>query len=146
MANRIQVTSDGHRAYIKAVQGAFGNDIDYAMLVKIYGGTDTALKRYSSAECVGGERQRIIGRPNPRYIIRSYVERQYLTPRMQNRRFARSTNALSKKLGSHIASLAIHYMHYNFVRIYQTLRMTPAMAAGVTAHLWDVEDLIRILE
>ena len=146
MRNRIQLTSDGHRAYIKAVQGAFGNDIDYAMLVKVYGQSDPeGARRYSPAQCVGCERQRIIGGPDPRYISTSYVERQNLTLRMQNRRFTRLTNAFSKKLTNHIASLAIHYMHYNFVRIHQTLRMTPAIAAGVTAHLWDVEDVVKLL-
>jgi IS1 family transposase len=145
MANRIQLTSDGHRSYIKAVEGAFGNDIDYAMLVKVYGSTEAAEKRYSPAECIGCERVRVIGGPDPRYISTSYVERQNLTLRMHNRRFTRLTNAFSKKLENHIASLAIHYMHYNFVRIHHTLRMTPAMAAGVTAHLWDVEDLVNLL-
>lgn len=146
MRSRIQLTSDGHRSYIKAVQGAFGNDIDYAMLVKAYGSNPEAERRYSPPECVGCERVRIIGGPDPRYISTSYIERQNLTLRMQNRRFTRLTNAFSKKLENHIASLAIHYMHYNFVRIHQTLRMTPAMAAGVTAHLWDVEDLVKLLD
>jgi IS1 family transposase len=146
LANRVQLTSDGLRLYVKAVDRAFSGDIDYAMLIKVYGGTSEGEKRYSPAECVGCERVRVMGGPDPRYISTSYIERQNLTVRMQNRRFTRLTNAFSKKLDNHIASLAIHYMHYNFVRIHQTLRMTPAMAAGVTAHLWDVEDLVALIQ
>jgi IS1 family transposase len=148
MASRIQLTSDGHRTYLKAVDDAFGGEIDYAMLVKHYGaneGNSDTARRYSPAECTGCEKMPISGNPIRKHISTSYIERQNLTLRMGNRRFTRLTNAFSKKLENHIASLAIHYMHYNFVRIHQTLRMTPAMAAGVTAHLWDVEDIVALL-
>jgi IS1 family transposase len=145
LANRVQLTSDGHAPYLKAVDGAFGNDIDYAMLVKIYGSDSEGEKRYSPAVCIGCERRPVTGKPDPKHISTSYVERQNLTVRMQNRRFTRLTNAFSKKIENHLASLAIHYMHYNFVRIHSSLRMTPAMAAGVTAHLWSVEDIIALL-
>ena len=146
LTNRVQLTSDGLKAYLTAVKAAFGNDIDYAMLIKIYGNTVEGQKRYSPAVCVGCEKKTIKGRPDPEHISTSYVERQNLTVRMHNRRFTRLTNAFSKKVENHLASLAIHYMHYNFVRIHQTLRVTPAMAAGVTDRLWDVEDIVRLLD
>jgi IS1 family transposase len=145
LANRVQLTSDGLKIYLNAVKAAFGNDIDYAMLVKIYGNNSEGQKRYSPAECIGCERKRIKGDPDPDHISTSYVERQNLTIRMMNRRFTRLTNAFSKKVENHAASLAIHYMHYNFVRIHQSLRVTPAMAAGVTDRLWDVEDLVALM-
>jgi len=145
LANRIQLTSDGLKCYLNAVKAAFGNDIDYAMLVKIYGETSEGQKRYSPAECVGCKQRRIKGRPDPEHISTSYVERQNLTVRMHMRRFTRLTNAFSKKVENHVASLAIHYMHYNFVRIHQSLRVTPAMAAGVTSRLWAVEDIVKLL-
>jgi hypothetical protein len=131
--------------YLTAVDDAFGGEIDYAMLVKIYGGDVEGHKRYSPAECIGCERKTVTGNPDPRHISTSYVERQNLTVRMQNRRFTRLTNAFSKKVENHWASLAIHYMHYNFVRIHQSLRMTPAMAAGVTAHLWSIDDIVNLI-
>jgi IS1 family transposase len=146
LANRVQLTSDGHKPYLKAVKAAFGNDIDYAMLIKIYGNNSEGQKRYSPAECLGIEKKTIKGQPDPEKISTSYVERQNLTVRMHNRRFTRLTNAFSKKVENHLASLAIHYMHYNFVRIHQTLRVTPAMAAGVTNRLWDVEDIVGLLQ
>ena len=146
LTNRVQLTSDGLKAYLTAVKAAFGNDIDYAMLIKIYGNTVEGQKRYSPAVCVGCEKKTIKGRPDPEHISTSYVERQNLTVRMHNRRFTRLTNAFSKKVDNHLASLAIHYMHYNFVRIHQTLRVTPAMAAGVTGRLWDVEDIVKLLD
>jgi IS1 family transposase len=145
LTNRVQLTSDGLKAYLYAVKAAFGNDIDYAMLVKIYGNTVEGQKRYSPAECIGCKKETIKGRPDPEHISTSYVERQNLTVRMHNRRFTRLTNAFSKKVENHLASLAIHYMHYNFVRIHQSLRVTPAMAAGVTERLWSVEDIIGLL-
>jgi IS1 family transposase len=146
LANRVQLTSDGHRPYLKAVQQAFGNDIDFAMLVKIYGEIDTeGQRRYSPATCIGCETKVVSGSPDPKHISTSYVERQNLTVRMQNRRFTRLTNAFSKKVENHLASLAIHYMHYNFVRIHQSLRVSPAMAAGVTNRLWDIADLVNLL-
>ena len=145
LANRVQLTSDGLKVYLSAVKSAFGNDIDYAMLIKIYGNNAEGQKRYSPAECIGCEKKTIKGRPDPEHVSTSYVERQNLTVRMHNRRFTRLTNAFSKKIENHAASLAIHYMHYNFVRIHQTLRVTPAMAAGVTARLWSIEDIIGLL-
>jgi IS1 family transposase len=146
LANRVQLTSDGLKAYLKAVKAAFGNDIDYAMLIKTYGSTAEGQKRYSPAECVGIEKKTIKGDPDPKHISTSYIERQNLTVRMSNRRFTRLTNAFSKKIENHAASLAIHYMHYNFVRIHQSLRVTPAMAAGVTDRLWAIEDLVRLVD
>ena len=146
LATRVQLTSDGLKAYLTAVNKAFGNDIDYAMLVKIYGNTEEGQKRYSPAECIGCEQRRVKGNPDPKHISTSYVERQNLTVRMQNRRFTRLTNAFSKKIENHAASLAIHYMHYNFVRIHQTLRVTPAMAAGVTDRLWSIADLVKLVK
>jgi IS1 family transposase len=146
LANRVQLTSDGHKPYLRAVDAAFGEDIDYAMLIKIYGEIDTqGQRRYSPAQCIGTERKTIKGNPDPKEISTSYIERQNLTVRMSNRRFTRLTNAFSKKVENHLASLAIHYMHYNFVRIHQSLRVTPAMAAGVTDRLWSIEDLVQLL-
>ena len=145
LANRIQLTSDGLKVYIKAVQDAFGGEIDYAMLVKVYGNEPEGQKRYSPAVCLGCKKTGIKGDPDPDHISTSYIERQNLTIRMMNRRFTRLTNALSKKLENHMASLALHYMHYNFVLIHQTLRVTPAMAAGVTTRLWSIEDLVGLL-
>ncbi len=144
--NRVQLSSDGYKVYVKAVAATFGEDIDYAQIVKIYGNDPEGQRRYSPAECTGCEKLPVIGDPQHKHISTSYIERQNLTLRMCNRRFTRLTNAFSKKLENHVASLAIHYMHYNYVRIHQTLRMTPAMAAGITkAHLWDIADLVRLL-
>jgi IS1 family transposase len=145
LANRIQLTSDGLNAYLNAVEKAFRGDVDYAQLVKIYGDTSEGQKRYSPAECLGCEKKEIVGYPDPAHVSTSYVERQNLTMRMQMRRFTRLTNAFSKKIENHTASVAIHLMHYNFVRIHQTLRVTPAMAAGVTDRLWAIEDLVTLL-
>ncbi|MGA7412496.1 MAG: IS1 family transposase [Bryobacteraceae bacterium] len=146
LANRVQLTSDGLKVYLNAVKKAFGNDIDYAMLVKIYGNTIEGQKRYSPAECIGCETKRIKGSPDPKHISTSYVERQNLTVRMSLRRFTRLTNAFSKKVENHVAALAIFYMHYNFVRIHQTLRVTPAMRAAVTDRLWSIEDLVALID
>lgn len=147
LANRVQLTTDGNRLYFHAIAGAFRDDIDYAVLMKIYGGNpkpgDT---RYSPAECIGCEKHRKIGNPDPKHISTSFVERQNLTMRMHMRRFTRLTNAFSKKIEHHVASLAIHYMWYNFCRIHQTLRVTPAMAAGVTDRLWSVGDIVTLLD
>ena len=146
LTERVQLTTDGLKAYLTAVKGAFGNDIDYAMLVKIYGNSPEGQTRYSPATCIGCETKRIKGDPDPRHINTSYIERQNLTMRMQMRRFTRLTNAFSKKIENHIASIAIHYMHYNFVRIHQTLRVTPAMAAGVADQVWNLADLVALLD
>ena len=147
LANRIQLTTDGNRLCLSAVNAAFQGDVDYAVLMKLYGGSSskTAKIRYSPAECIGCEKQPKVGNPDPKHISTSYMERQNLTMRMQMRRFTRLTNAFSKKSENHVASLALHYMHYNFVRIHQTLRVTPAMAAGVTDRLWSVEDILILL-
>jgi IS1 family transposase len=145
LANRVQLTTDGHKAYLNAVKNAFGNDIDYAMLVKLYGDSADGDKRYSPAVCIGCEQKPVKGNPDPKHISTSYVERQNLTMRMSMRRFTRLTNAFSRKVENHAASLAIHYFHYNFVRIHQSLRVTPAMAAGVTDRLWSIEGVVALL-
>lgn len=144
LANRVQLTTDGHSAYLNAVEGAFGSDIDYAMLIKIYGAGRETEARYSPAECIGCERKQITGSPDPKRVSTSYVERQNLTMRMHMRRFTRLTNAFSKKLEHHVAAISLHFMYYNFVRIHQTLRTTPAMAAGVTDHLWEIADIVAL--
>lgn len=143
--NRVQLTTDGHRVYLNAVEEAFGMDVDYAMLVKIYGNDMESDTRYSPPECIDCKPIAITGRPDPKHISTSHVERQNLTMRMKMRRFTRLTNAFSKKLDNHIAAIALHYMHYNFCRIHQTLRVTPAMAAGVTNHVWDISDIAGLL-
>lgn len=146
LANRVQITTDGHRPYLEAVEGAFGADVDYAVLQKIYGPSSEGQRRYSPAECVGIQERVIEGNPDPKHISTSYVERQNLTMRMSIRRFTRLTNAFSKKLENHAHAVALHYMHYNFARIHKTLRITPAMAAGVTDRVWDVMDIVGVLE
>jgi IS1 family transposase len=147
LANRVQLTTDGNRLYLGAVYTHFDVDVDYAVLMKLYAGAPRAEgdTRYSPAVCIGAEKKPKIGNPDSKHISTSYVERQNLTMRMQIRRFTRLTNAFSKKIENHVASLAIHYMHYNFVRIHQTLRVTPAMAAGVTDRLWSIQDLVALL-
>lgn len=146
MANRIQLTTDGNRLYLYAINEAFHGDVDYAILMKIYGGNSQGEeRRYTPADCIGCEKKPKIGNPDPKHVSTSYVERQNLTMRMSIRRYTRLTNAFSRKIEAHIASLAIHYMHYNFVRIHQTLRVTPAMAAGVTDRLWDLHDVLELL-
>lgn len=146
LANRVQLTSDGHSAYLEAVEGAFGVDIDYAMLVKIYGTPPEGEKRYSPAECIGARRTRIEGKPDPAHVGTSYAERQNLTMRMHMRRFTRLTNVFSKTVENHMYAVALHFMYYNFVRIHNTLRMTPAMAASVTDRLWEVGDIVALLD
>jgi IS1 family transposase len=145
LANRVQLTTDGHRVYLNAVEGAFGGDVDYAMLVKLYGNDAEAETRYSPAECIGCQAVGIVGRPDPQHISTSYVERQNLTMRMKMRRFTRLTNAFSKKLDNHIAAIALHYMHYNFCRVHQTLRVTPAMESGISDHVWSINELVGLL-
>ena len=144
---RVQVTTDGHRAYLEAVEGAFGMDCDYAMLHKIYGApSDDEARRYSPARCIGTDQKVISGNPDPDHVSTSYVERYNLTMRMGMRRFTRLTNAFSKKLQNHIAMIAIHTVHYNFVRLHKTLRCTPSMAAGLSDHLWNLEDMVRMID
>jgi IS1 family transposase len=146
LANRVQLTSDGHRPYLEAVEGAFGCDIDYAQLIKIYGAAPEGQRRYSPAICMGARKHRIEGNPDPKHVSTSFSERQNLNIRMGNRRMTRLTNAFSKKAENHAHMMAIYFMHYNFVRIHQTLKVTPARAAGVTSKLWEMPDMVRILE
>ncbi len=146
LTNRIQLTTDGHGAYLSAVDGAFEHNIDYAMLVKKYGTAPEAEKRYSPPICLGTDCTVTRGRPDPDHISTSYVERQNLSMRMGIRRFTRLTNAFSKKLENHIHALSIYFMHYNFVRLHQTLRCTPAMEAKVTDRLWSLEDMVALVD
>jgi IS1 family transposase len=146
LANRVQLTTDGHRLYLTAVELAFGTDVDYAMLVKMYGNDREEEVRYSPAECIGCRSIAIVGQPEYQHISTSFVERQNLTMRMNMRRFTRLTNAFSKKIDNHIAAIALHYMYYNFCRIHKTLRVTPAMAVGVTDHAWEIGEIAAILD
>ncbi len=147
LATRVQLSSDGHRAYLDAVEGAFGCDVDYAIIHKIYGTVPEAAKgRYSPAVCTGVKKARIEGNPDPDHVSTSYVERSNLTMRMHMRRFTRLTNAFSKKVENHAYAVALHMMYYNFVRIHKTLRVTPAMAAGVSDKLWEIGDIAKLVE
>lgn len=145
LANRVQLTTDGHRPYLDAVERAFGSEIDYAQLVKIYGGNETLEKKYSSDNCIGTRVDAIKGKPVLSSVSISFVERQNLTMRMSMRRFTRLTNAFSKKVENHFYAIALHFMHYNFCRIHQTLRVTPAMEAKITDHVWSLEELIQLI-
>jgi IS1 family transposase len=146
LANRVQLTTDGLKAYLEAVEGAFGADIDFAQLVKMYGSCHQDVVRYSPAEYTGIQKEVIMGSPLKKDISTSHVERQNLTMRMAMRRFTRLTNAFSKKIENHEHAISLHFMYYNFVRIHKTLRVTPAQAAGLTNKLWRIEDLARLLE
>jgi hypothetical protein len=147
LANRVQLTSDGHKAYLEAVEGAFGADIDYAIINKIYGTAPEATKgRYSPAECIGVKKDRIEGKPDMAHASASYVERSNLTMRMHMRRFTRLTNTFSKKIENHAYAVALHMVYYNFVRVHQKLRMSPAMAAYVSKRLWEVSDIVALIE
>jgi IS1 family transposase len=148
LTHRVQLTTDGHKPYLEAVEEAFGGEIDYAMLIKLYGPVpgNTAETRYGPGECTGTEKRVIVGHPDEAHISTSYAERQNLTMRMRMRRFTRLTNAFSKKIENHEAAVALHFMHYNFVRRHQTLRVTPAQAAGVDPHLWSLEELVGLLD
>lgn len=149
LSNRVQLTSDGHKAYLEAVEGAFDGDVNYSMLVKRYGGatgTNGHEKRYSPAECTGIKKMAVEGRPDPSHVSTSYVERQNLTMRMSMRRFTWLTNAFSKKLENHGHSVALHFMHYNFCRKHMSLGMTPAMAAGVANRPLKIDDIVRLVE
>ena len=147
LANRVQLTSDGHKAYLEAIEGAFGGDIDYAILHKVYGSSPESMKgKYSPAECVGTQKHKIEGDPNPQHVSTSYVERQNLTIRMHMRRFTRLTNGFSKKVENHAYAVALHMMYYNFVRLHSTLRTSPAMAAGVSDRLWEIGDIVALVE
>jgi len=144
LSNRVQLTTDGHKMYLDAVPEAFGDDVDFAQLVKVFGNDPEGQKRYSPAQCLGTKRVEVIGDPDPKYISTSYVERQNLNMRMNMRRFTRLTNAFSKKLENHIAMIALFHMHYNFARIHQTLRVTPAMQAHISNHLWSIEEIVSL--
>lgn len=147
LATRVQLTSDGLKSYLDAVEGAFGADVDFAQLVKLYGASpDSAKGRYSPAECTGIIKTPIEGEPDPKHISTSFVERQNLTMRMSMRRFTRLTNAFSKKLESHVYALSLYFVFYNWMRIHKTLRVTPAMAAGLTDKLMTMEDLCAIMD
>ena len=145
LANRIQLTTDGHSVYLEAVKSAFGMDIDYAMLNKVYRSNPEGQTRYSPAKCIGCEMKIISGDPNPQHVSTSYVERANLTMRMSMRRFTRLTNAFSKKVENHAAAVALYFMYYNFARIHQTLRVTPAMEAGIADHVWSIEEIVGLL-
>ena len=154
LANRVQLTTDGHRAYLSAVEGAFGwGHVDYAMLVKLYGQSLEGQRRYSPPEIIGIDKNRVMGDPDPDQVSTSYIERQNLTMRMNVRRLTRLTNGFSKKIENHKHALSLHYMYYNFVRKHQTLTQqaggihkTPAMAAGVADHVWTMEEVVGLLE
>ena len=147
LANRVQLTTDAHRPYLQAVEGAFGADVDYAMLVKLYGDAPESAKgRYSPPECKGARKTRVQGRPDPAHVSTSYVERHNLTMWMHMRRFTRLTNGFSKKALNHAHMVALYTCWYNFVRIHKTLRVTPAMAAGLTDRLWSMEDVVALLD
>jgi len=144
--HRVQLTTDGHKSYLQAVEDAFGSDIDYAQLIKLYGSDRESEVKYSPAQCTGAIKERIQGNPDMKHVSTSYVERQNLTMRMSMRRFTRLTNGFSKKVENHAHAISLHYMYYNFCRIHQTLRVTPAMEAGVTDRLWEIEDIISLLK
>jgi IS1 family transposase len=147
LANRVQLTTDGHRVYLTAVELAFGTEVDYAMLVKMFGNDPRGEEvRYSPAECIGCRVIPIIGNPKAKHISTSFAERQNLTMRMQMRRFTRLTNAFSKKVDNLRHAVALHFMHYNFCRVHQTLRVTPAMEAGIADHVWSIEEVVALLD
>jgi IS1 family transposase len=143
--NRVQITTDGHKAYLEAVENAFGADIDYARLQKIYGASLENETRYSPARCIGCDMKVVSGNPDPKHVSTSFVERQNLSMRMSIRRFTRLTNAFSKKVGNHAAAVAIWFMYYNFCRVHQTLHVTPAMEAEISNHVWTVEEVCALL-
>jgi IS1 family transposase len=148
LVNRVQLTTDGHKAYLIAVDRAFDNDIDFAQLVKMYGGsegTNDQEKKYSPAECTGTKKMKITGNPNPKFISTSYVERQNLTMRMHMRRFTRLTNAFSKKIENHCYAIALHFVYYNFCKIHNSLSITPAMQAGLMKKPMTIEDIANLV-
>jgi IS1 family transposase len=146
LSHRVQLTTDGHKPYLTAVADAFGTDIDYATLTKIYGEGPKTEARYSPAQCMGTRVAKVTGNPESDHVSTSFVERQNLTMRMSMRRFTRLTNGFSKKVANHEHAIALHFMHYNFCRIHQSLRVTPAMQAGLTDHVWEIKEIIDLLE
>jgi hypothetical protein len=146
LANRIQLTSDGHRVYLEAIETAFGSEVDYAMLVKVYGYDAKPDTRYSPPECIATQLAVISGNPNPKHISTSMVERQNWSVRTAMRRYTRLSNGFSRKIENHAAAVALNYFAYNFIKTHTSLRVTPAMAAGVTNRLWNVSDLVDLWE
>jgi IS1 family transposase len=149
LRTRVQLTTDGHAPYLEAVEGAFGVDVDFAQLIKLYGvppSDGSAEARYSPPKCVGARKERFEGNPDPKHISTSYVERSNLSIRMHNKRFGRLTNAFSKKVENHCHSLALYFVYYNFVRMHKSLKVTPALAAGVTDRLWDMKDIVELMD
>ncbi len=147
LVNRVQLTTDGYNAYLDVVDDAFGGNVDYAMLVKLYGvNVKEDQRRYSPVECIGTKQTKIVGNPDEKHVSTSFVERQNLTMRMSMRRFTRLTNAFSKKVENHMHAVSLHFMYYNFARIHQTLRVTPAMEAGIADHAWSVEEIAELLD
>ena len=146
LATRVQVTTDGLKVYLNAIDNAFDGEVDYAMLVKIYGEPSDGPKRYSPADCIGCKKENKIGNPDPKHVSTSYVERSNLTMRIGMHRFTRLTNGFSKKIENHAAAVALFMLYYNFARIHRTLRTSPAMAAGVTGKLWSIGDIVALLE
>jgi 3-methyladenine DNA glycosylase/8-oxoguanine DNA glycosylase len=144
---RAQITTDAYKPYLEAVEGAFGLDCDYAQLHKVYGApSDEDQRRYSPATCIGCDMKTVIGNPDPKHVSTSFVERQNLTMRMSMRRFTRLTNGFSKKIDNLRHAVALHFMYYNFCRVHQTLRVTPAMEAGIADHVWTIEELVSLLD
>lgn len=144
--NRVQLTTDGHKGYLVAADSAFSDKVDYAMLVKLYGeqAGSTPERKYSPGECCGTETKEVCGNPDPAHISTSFVERQNLTMRMSMRRFTRLTNGFSKKVQNHAHAVALHFMYYNFARVHKTLRVTPAMQAGIADHVWSLEEIANL--
>lgn len=146
ISGRVQITTDGHKVYLEAVENAFGADIDYAQLQKIYGApSDEEVRRYSPARCIGCDLKVVSGDPNPKHVSTSFVERQNLSMRMGMRRFTRLTNAFSKKVDNHRHMVALYFLYYNFARVHSTLRVTPAMEAGLSDHVWSIEEMCELL-
>ena len=146
ISTRVQLTTDGHKPYLQAVEGAFGADVDYAVLMKLYGPDPGGERRYSPPVCIGTTATVVQGTPDRAHVSTSYVERQNLTMRMHMRRFTRLTNGFSKKLENHVHMIAIYTVFYNFTKVHKTLRVTPAMQAGLTDHVWSMEEIVRLLE
>ena len=142
----MQLTSDGNRVYIDAVEEYMGGEVDYAQLIKQYGESEAAERAYSPAKCLGTKKRQIDGNPDMSLVSTSYAERQNLNIRMKNRRFTRLTNGFSKKVENHAHAISLYFVHYNFVRIHKTLRVTPAMQAGLASHAWTIEELIQLLD